>query len=231
MGVRFERHKPRNLLASALYRLNRLLPISKERKLDAMLDLAWTTHRLAIENAAALAIDRRRPNPFLHRHIRPTDRVLEIGCDRGQVLATVSAADRVGIDYDAAAIAAGQAQHADLTLVCGEAREYLARSPAFDVLILSHVLEHIEEPEQFLASVKDRFERIYIEVPDFDWTELNTLRMARGRKLLQMDDDHLAEFDRDELEALFGTLGLQVLDREFRFGLMRYWVSAREAGA
>ena len=41
MGVRLPRRKPRNLLASAAYKLNRFLPVSKERKLDLMLDLAW----------------------------------------------------------------------------------------------------------------------------------------------------------------------------------------------
>lgn len=231
MGVRLPRHKPRNLLASAIYRLNRFLPLGRERKLDAMLDLAWVSHRLAIENAAALGINRRAPNAFLHAQIKPPDRVLEIGCDRGQVLASVHAAERVGVDYSKAAIAAGQAKHPELTLICGEAREYLAQSPSFDVLILSHVLEHVEEPAQLLADVKDRFDRIYIEVPDFEWTELNSLRISRGRKLVQMDDDHLAEFDRDELEAIFASLGLKILDREFRFGLMRYWVTCGGAGA
>lgn len=225
MGVRLPRHKSRNLLASAVYRLNRFLPLSKQRKLDLMLDLAWVSHRLSIENAAGLALNRRATNGFLQSHIKPSDRVLEIGCDRGQVLASVNAAERVGVDYNEAAIAAGKAERPELTLIAGEAREYLKQSPKFDVLILSHVLEHVDEPEQFLASVRDWFERIYIEVPDFDWTELNNLRLARKRRLVQMDDDHIAEFDRDELEQIFASLGLEVLDSEFRFGLMRYWLS------
>lgn len=194
-----------------------------------MLDLAWVSHRLSIENAAALALNRRAPNGFLQSHIQPTDRVLEIGCDRGQVLASLKAAERVGVDYNEAAIAAGRAEHPELTLIEGEAREYLKRAPRFDVLILSHVLEHVDEPEQFIGFVKDRFDRIYIEVPDFDWTELNRLRLARKRHLIQMDDDHVAEFDRDELEQIFATLGLEVLEREFRFGLMRYWLKTEPA--
>jgi hypothetical protein len=225
MGVRLPRHKSRNLLASAVYRLNRFLPLSKQRKLDLMLDLAWVSHRLSIENAAALALNRRAANRFLQSHIKATDRVLEIGCDRGQVLSSLDAGERVGLDYNETAIAAGKAEYPELTLIAGEAREYLKRSPKFDVLILSHLLEHVDEPEQFLASVKDRFERIYIEVPDFDWTELNRLRLARKRRLVQMDDDHIAEFDRDELEQIFASLGLEVLNSEFRFGLMRYWLS------
>lgn len=226
MGVRLQRRKPRNLLASAVYKLNRFLPLSKARKLDLMLDLAWVSHRLSIENAGALGVERRDSNAFLHRHIHPSDRVLEIGCSGGQVLATVDAAERVGVDYDQAAIAAGRRQFPDLTLIAGEARDYLADAPPFDVLILSHVLEHVDDPEQFLAQVRPLFERIYVEVPDFDWTDLNRVRVARGRKLVQMDDDHIAEFDRDELEELFALLGLKVLDREFRYGVMRFWLAS-----
>jgi SAM-dependent methyltransferase len=227
MGVRLERRKPRNLLASLIYRINRYLPLSKGRKLDLMLDLAWVSHRLAIENAAELNLNRKAPNPFLQGGIKPDDRVLEIGCDRGQVLASIDAAERVGVDYNAAAIDAGKKQYPALTLIAGEARDFLAKAEPFDVLILSHVLEHVDQPEEFAASVKDRFDRIYVEVPDFDWTDLNGLRVQRKRGLLHMDDDHVAEFDRDDLEQLFASLQLRIIDREFRHGVMRYWVTRR----
>jgi SAM-dependent methyltransferase len=194
-----------------------------------MLDLAWVSHRLSIENASRFNLNRKAPNAFLHKHIKATDKVLEIGCDRGQVLAEINAAERVGVDYNGAAIAAGRAAYPDLTLITGEAREYLATAPEFDVLILSHVLEHVDAPEEFLHSVKDRFARIYVEVPDFDWTDLNSVRLARGRKLIYMDDDHVAEFDRDELEDLFASMDLTIVDREFRYGLMRYWLTGRRA--
>ena len=227
MGVRLERRKSRNLLASLLYKVNRYLPLSSGRKLDVMLDLAWASHRLSIENAAKLNLNRKAPNAFLQGGIKPEDRVLEIGCDRGQVLAGIDAAERVGVDYNAAAIEAGEKEFPELKLIAGEARDYLAQAEPFDVMILSHVLEHVDRPENLLSSVKDRFDRIYIEVPDFDWTDLNNLRIARKRRLLYMDDDHIAEFDRDELEQLFTSLGLTILDREFRHGVMRYWVGTR----
>ena len=225
MGVSLERRKPRNLLASLVYKINRFLPLSTAHKLDLMLDLAWVSHRLSIENASELDLNRKAANPFLQSQIKPSDRVLEIGCARGQVLSTIQAAERVGVDYDRPAIDAGKRQFSDLTLICGEARDYLTKAPKFDVLILSHVLEHIDNPAGFLSSITDRFDRIYIEVPDFEWTDLNAIRLARGRRLVYMDDDHIAEFDRDELDELLASVQLQVIDREFRHGVMRYWVS------
>jgi SAM-dependent methyltransferase len=155
--------------------------------------------------------------------------VLEIGCSSGRVLASVQAAELVGVDSDAAAIARGREEHPSVTFVHGEAREYLEKAGHFDVLILSHVLEHIDQPEEFLASLKGHFDRIYIEVPDFDCNTLNQVRLKRGRDLIYTDEDHVAEFDREELQQILASVGLDVFDREFRFGVMRYWVAPSSA--
>lgn len=225
MGVRLPRKKPRNLLASVVNRLHHLIP--SKMRLGIMLDLAAVTNRLALEDAAAAGLDIWTENPFLQRHIRPSDRVLEIGCSAGRVLSTVAAKERVGVDYNREAIELGRKEHPDLTLIAGEARDYLSTAKPFDVLILSHVLEHIDDPEHFLASLKGRFERIYIEVPDFEWNPLNGVRRAKGRDLIYMDGDHIAEFDRDELKDIFRSVGFEVIDSEFRWGFIRYWLRDR----
>ncbi len=223
MGVRLERKKPRNLLASAAYRLHRLLPLRAEKKLDLMLDLAAVTNRIALEDALAAGLSIWPDNPFLHKHIKPTDRVLEIGCGGGRVLSQLNAAERVGVDYDQSAIETARKLHPELTFIAGEAREYLDAAEPFDVLILSHVLEHIDRPEEFLASIAGRFERVYIEVPDFEWNTLNEIRLMRNRDLIFMDGDHVAEFDRAELESMLRSVGLTAIDSEFRWGFIRYW--------
>jgi len=225
MGARLPRRKPRNLLASLAYKLDRFLPFSRQRKLDFLLDTAAVTNRLAMEHAAELGLNIWGENRFIHSRIKPTDRVLEIGCSSGRVLSTIEATDRVGVDYDAPAIERGKREHPELTFVAGEARDYLETAEPFDVLILSHVLEHIDDPEQFLRTFAHRFDRIYVEVPDFEFTTNNAVRLARKRDLIYMDGDHVAEFDRDELEALFKSVGLDILDREFRWGFMRYWLT------
>lgn len=227
MGVRLPRRKPRNFLASLAYKLDRLLPLSREKKLDLLLDAAAVTNRLAMEHASELGHNIWGENDFIHSRIKPTDRVLEIGCGSGRVLSTINALERVGVDYDTAAIERGKREHPELTLIVGEARNYLQTIGRFDVLILSHVLEHIDDPEQFLLTFGYRFDRIYVEVPDFEFTTNNSVRLARSRDLIFMDGDHVAEFDRDELEVLFKTVGLRILDREFRWGFMRYWVGSR----
>ena len=224
MGVRLPRTKPRSVLASVAYRLGQFLPDG------TILDLAAITDRIARDRASQQGANIWGENSFLHKHINPDDRVIEIGCNTGRVLSTVDARVRVGVDTNRHAIEQGRILHPHLTLIHAEAREYLRQAEPFDVLILSHVLEHIDEPEKFLGVVSERFDRVYIEVPDFECNALNPVRVERGRSLLYTDDDHVAEFDRRELQGMLEGAGLEVMDSEFKWGFMRYWASSTRTG-
>jgi SAM-dependent methyltransferase len=204
---RLPRKKPRNVLASVLHRLKPVLP------LNFLLDMAAVSQRLAFEKAQPWP-----DNPFLHKHIKPTDHVVEIGCSSGRVLSVVHAARRTGIDREEAAIKRGRKAHPEITFLHGDA----TGAPAGDVVIFSHVLEHIDDPAGLLRSLNA--ERIYVEVPDFEASLLNAVRLQRGR-MIHTDEDHVAEFTRDELEELFAECRLKVIDAEFRWGVMRYWLS------
>ncbi|NJO02244.1 MAG: hypothetical protein HC880_11650 [Bacteroidia bacterium] len=88
---------------------------------------------------------------------------------------------------------------------------------------LKLLLEHIDEPGNFLKKLVDTSDFFYIEVPDFETSHLNLYRVAVGTDLVYTDADHVTEFDRESLEKLIGEARLQVLDSEFRFGVMKYW--------
>lgn len=214
MGVRLKRQKSRNILASVAYRLKPIL------SLDTLLDVATIANRLALEKASEQGLDIWGDNSFLHKHISVSDRVLEIGCASGRVLSQVNAKERMGIDYNKRLIDAGKRKYPELGLVHGDALDHV--DSEFDVIILSHVLEHIDEPEAFLRSL--HAERIYIEVPDFDCNILNDVRLHRKRSLIYTDEDHVAEFDRDGLEHMLSSCGLTIIDSEFRWGFLKYWV-------
>lgn len=51
MGLQLKRAKTRNLLLSVIYRMQRLLPFSSERRLRLWLDLEWIFDRLAHEES------------------------------------------------------------------------------------------------------------------------------------------------------------------------------------
>lgn len=222
---------------SVIYRLHRLLPLGTRRKLALYLDLEWIFDRLSMEMSFSHYGQeahpfRRHAIAFLKRHLEPQHTVLDLGCKTGFMSQAIAAmtARVVGVDHDAAAIREAHAtwKRANLEFLHTDALEYLnGTQQRFDVLILSHILEHLDEPENFLRSFKDHFAHIYIELPDFDRYYLNHYRKDLGRSLIYSDDDHVSEFDRDELRAIVDACGMTVIEAEYRFGVQRLWCRTR----
>ena len=106
---------------------------------------------------------------------RPPDTpILEVGCGDGLLLELLEQRgmhDRFGIDPGRAAAGCGRAD-----VVHGYFPEGLPagiQARRFGVIILRHVLEHIETPRAFVAALAARLEpggELWIEVPDLDST-------------------------------------------------------------
>lgn len=71
----------------------------------------------------------------------------------------------------------------------------------FDLIILSHVLEHIENPTDFLKTMGKTTNRIHVEVPDLSSDPLNYIRVKLGLPVYK-DDDHVIEMSLDYLSYL-----------------------------
>jgi SAM-dependent methyltransferase len=233
MGIRIPRKKPRQPLLSFIYRLHRMLPMGTRAKLRLYLDLEWIFDRLAMEMSFAhYGVQdhpfRRCARAFLLEHIQPTSRVLDLGCKRGDVSIFVAekAQRVVGVDHDEAAIAEARRtyQRENLLFLHADALEYLRSGVEhFDVLILSHILEHLDGPEEFLMAFRGHFSHIYIELPDHDRSYLNLYRQDMGSSLVYSDDDHVSEFDRDELRTMMKRCGITIEEAEYRYGVQRLW--------
>lgn len=137
-----------------------------------------TVERLTLEEAAAhslIAVE------HIHRYDLAAEllaglRVADVGCGSGygsRILREVCPSV-TGIDKDAATIDAAQAAvgpEADVHFEVADANEFLRRelSDAFDALVLFESLEHLGDPEEALASLRDHAERglrIVISVPN-----------------------------------------------------------------
>lgn len=228
MGATFSREKPRHWLLSIAYRLHRFLPMRADKKLDLYLDLEWIAARLAHETSFSVYDPTDHPVrrlDFMLSGIRAGDRVLDLGCADGSISSMIASkgAEVVGIDHNPALVDSASRRYPDIQFIAADARDYLKTAKPFDVLILSHILEHLDEPAAFLREFAPQFQRIYIEVPDFDATHLNKMRLDRGRALVYQDNDHIAEFDRCELKALIAEAGLVVAAEEYAFATMRFW--------
>jgi len=236
MGVRLNRSKPRSLFTSLIYRLSRLIPDGKT-KLGIFLDLEWIFERLSHEQASAYyGIDdspwRKSSIEFLSKYIKPGDAVLDLGCGHGAISHSLSLIVRkvVGVDSNRDSIDGAIEKYArgargNLCFIHDEALSYLAQcDDRFNVLVLTHVLEHLDHPKEFLAAYAGYFEHIFIEVPDFDRTFLNRFRQDLHISQIYTDADHVTEFDRGELYSLLSELHLGVIDSECRYGVLRVWV-------
>lgn len=233
MGVKLQRAKSRKIWLSVLYRFFSLPFASKSVKQKMFLNLEWLFDRLSHENSFNLYDDARHPvrkstRDYLLDRIQNLDVVLDLGCDKGVMSNYLAdkAKKVVGIDYHEYAIniAKSNYQKDNLEFVVDEALHFLEkRKEEFSTLILSHILEHLDDPHQFLMDFKGYFQNIYIEVPDFERHYLNQYRKDLDLSLIYSDDDHITEFDRNEMSALLSDCGIEILESEFRHGVQRFW--------
>jgi len=94
-------------------------------------------------------------------------RVLELGTGAGGILAQFAEAGHsvVGCDFDEDFLAHGRTKGLELRL---GGLETLGQDETFDLVILSHVLEHVVKPGPFLSAIRRRLTpdgMIYVEVP------------------------------------------------------------------
>ncbi len=207
--------------------LQRLFPIADD--LDLVID----------ERATALG-DGEHPKHRLTRyheyfigHIGDGDRVLDIGCGRGFVARSIArarpSAQIVGIDSDASHIAAAVAgsNPPNLSFIAGDATQRLPDG-AFDVVVLSNVLEHLQERPAFLRKIVAATDAhaVLIRVPLFerDWR----LPMRRELGIAYFSDPtHFIEHTLDEFAAEIAAAGLTLVEQRLVWG--EIWALCRTA--
>lgn len=129
---------------------------------DAALDHArYTAARTAHWNAVAARPGAFAANRYYHRrlrhiyaaHVPAGQRVLELGCGTGEVLAAVAPSHGVGVDLSPAMVAEARTRHPQLSFVTGDAHDLSAISGPFDVVILSDLLNDVWDVQSVLAQL------------------------------------------------------------------------------
>ncbi len=103
-------------------------------------------------------------------------KVLEIGCGNGNVIkefireaiAEDYKAVGIGLEYSKDYIKCFDPEDLDVKIIEGDLHDIASSSGPFDVVIMSHVFEHLLEPHLELQKIKNFIEKhslIYIEVP------------------------------------------------------------------
>lgn len=160
---------------------------------------------------------------FFVSRIKPGEYVLDIGCGMGDVandLAEKAQAIVDGIDLNSENIAEAKRRysHPDLHFRVQDALTLEIGKP-YDVILLSNVLEHINNRSEFLQHILSltKAKRILIRVPLFerDW------RVPLKKELeveWRLDPDHKTEYTLDGFYKEMEQAGLNVKYIELRWG-------------
>ncbi|MER3410567.1 MAG: hypothetical protein C4306_10885, partial [Thermoleophilia bacterium] len=192
------------------------------RLLEVYGDALAATDRGAIDYDGGVHVKHRltRYHDFFVERIRPDERVLDVGCHKGELaydVAERAGATVVALDLSpwALDVARRRFAHPRVTYVEADALSYRPEQPV-DTVILSNVLEHIGPRVELLRRLREQAgaTRLLIRVPllERDWTV--PLRRELGLPYFS-DPTHEIEYDpellRRELEAAGWRMGEPVI--------------------
>lgn len=135
--------------------------------------------------------------------------VLEIGVGAGGILSAFKdkGCDVLGLDYDDKYL--DIARENNISVINGSIEKL--ESQKFNLIILSHVLEHIVDPQSFLKNIIKHLDHngvIYIEVPSLD--NVNTVDYDYDL-MLYFQNAHTIHYTKSSLMLLCKTVGLHNL--------------------
>jgi SAM-dependent methyltransferase len=163
------------------------------------------------------------------RHLGPGDSFLEVGCAGGDLLERLSARgiDRVvGVEIsdDACAVARAKGLH-----VFHGTLEELQTDQRFDVIFMSHVVEHVVDPVDTLRTVHDLLRPggvVYIETPNVGALDARTFGPNWG---LIHFPRHTYLFDKRTIAGVVRRAGLTVVEQGYEINSCGWALSLQSA--
>jgi 2-polyprenyl-3-methyl-5-hydroxy-6-metoxy-1,4-benzoquinol methylase len=160
---------------------------------------------------------------FFVKNIEPNERILDIGSGNGflgyDIATKVREVKVTGIEINEKNIkfARTHYKHANLIFIKGDFSKKLPEGE-FDVIILSNVLEHIEERVKFLKILRRRFKpkRFIIRVPSFERDWRVPLKKELGLDYM-LDSTHFIEYTQENFMEEMKRAGLKIINLECRW--------------
>jgi SAM-dependent methyltransferase len=199
--------------------------------LEVYADAYYAMDRGAIHYDGGVHVKHRltRYHDFFVERIQPSERVLDVGCGKGELAydiaeragATVVAIDRAGWALE---FARRNFAHPRVTYVQSDALAYEAAG-TFDVAVLSNVLEHIASRVELLRSLRERAHvaRLLIRVPMIDRDWVVPLRRELGLTYFS-DPEHEIEYTPEILSSELAASGWKMGEPLLVWG--EIWVEA-----
>jgi len=126
----------------------------------------------------------------------------DIGCGYGLLLEELKkdGIDPSGVEFDPDCVTYCNERGLKVTLVSEESK--IIPDEMSDLVIASHVLEHVREPDAFLIQIKGKTKVVFIEIPKYD--------VAINEQFVDQEG-HLNFFTQKSLTRLFEICGYQIL--------------------
>jgi SAM-dependent methyltransferase len=152
--------------------------------------------------------------------MRPGNRVLEIGCYTGYLLAQIKHdipnVMCMGLETSAFAASIAKTRY-DIEVCIGSIFDDNDLG-TFDIVIVLHVLEHIVDLRRFLSRLREFLKidgRLHIEVPDATNFTVesgdNSFRLARREPYIEFNFEHINYFTPRSLQNLMELSGYETL--------------------
>lgn len=159
---------------------------------------------------------------FFIDNIMSDDVVLDVGCGNGTLAEDVSrstSATVVAVDIIPRNIAEARTRYPDSSVVyhVGDATRDLPEGD-YSAVILSNVLEHIEERVVFLKKLVEAADpaRLLIRVPIFERSWMVPFKKELGVEW-RLDNTHFTEYTLDEFRGEIADAGLEITSMDIRW--------------
>jgi len=157
---------------------------------------------------------------FFVNNVKKEDVVLDLGCGNGFMTqdVAVKAKKVLGIDKSLRNIKSAKSnyQKDNINFVVGDATKYNFDSK-YDRILLSNVLEHIQDRIKFLKSLHQLSEIILLRVPMFDRDWLSVYKKENGYEY-RLDETHYIEYTLDSLKKELERAKWKIKNYDIQFG-------------
>ena len=144
--------------------------------------------------------------------LRPTS-VADVGCGDGAMLAALARRGfgdrRVGYELSRTAVEIAREQPGVDEVHAYDGARLPAQDGAFDLGVLSHVLEHVPDPAATLRETARACHAVVLEVP----LEANVSAGRPAKRAHAEEIGHLHRFDRAAVDAFVADAGMRVVAR------------------
>lgn len=136
--------------------------------------------------------------------------VLDFACASGELAARIPPGRYVGVDIDSEALAEARVAHPDHRF---EHVDDLDADARFDTVVALAVVEHLHDPDAWLADMAGRLRpagTIVVTTPHSTWEPLHGLAAKVRLTSAHANEEHEETFDEESLRALASRNGLDV---------------------